>query len=355
MKRKLIAIAVVAALAPATAMADIKNVELYGRIHASMDSVTGNANRNSLALNDNSSRLGVKASHDMGNGLTGVLQFEAGLDGNGAGGGAALPGLRDTYIGLAGAFGTVLTGKLPAANQYVYDSNLFADQLGDAANLTGELVPGRANRALHYVAPKFGDVTLALTYLPASSLENTVGGYVAVGDQANNSSGFTLGYAANGATAKLAYFSLGLGTNAGAGFANAKLQPMSVAGSYDFGSGMVSAQYVSVKLNNAGASSTRNIYNIGGKFKVSDSGAVKAQYSHAGARGAGATDGANMFAIGYDHNLSKQMDMYVVYAQTTNDATGTFTVDNWGHNNAAGATVAGNDPKGLGVGLSYNF
>jgi len=361
MKSKLIAIAVAAALAPAAAMAaDGKNVEFYGRIHASLDSVTGNGAaagtgaRNSIALNDNSSRFGLKASHDIGNGLKGVLQFEAGLDGNGAGNGAALPGLRDTYIGLAGGFGTVLVGKLPAANQYVYDSNLFADQLGDAANLTGDLTPGRANRALHYVAPKFGDVTVALTYLPASSLESTVGGYVAATDQADNSTGITAGYAANGVTAKLAYFSLGLGTNAGAGFANAKLQPLSVAGSYDFGNGTLSAQYVSVKLDNAAASSTRNIYNIGGKFNVSDSGAIKAQYSHAGQRGA-AADGASMFAIGYDHSLSKEMGMYVVYAQTTNDAAGTFAVDGWGHNTQSAGMAAGNDPKGFGVGLTYNF
>lgn len=360
MKQKLIAIAVVAALAPAAAMADSKNIEFYGRIHASLDSVTGNGTvagasaKNNISLNDNSSRFGLKGSHDIGNGLTGVFQAEAALDGNGKGGTGALPGLRDTYIGLAGGFGTVLVGKLPAANQYVYDSNLFADQLGDAANLTGDLMPGRANAALHYVAPKFGDVTVALTYLPATSLQSTLGNYVAATDKADNSAGFTAAYAANGVTAKLAYFNIGLGTQALSGYANGKLQPLSIAGSYDFGSGMLSAQYVSVKLNNAGASSTRNIYNIGGKFKVSDSGAIKAQYSHAGQRGA-AADGAKMFAIGYDHNLSKQMDMYVVFAQTTNDAAGTFTVDNWGHNSQSAGMAAGNDPRGFGVGLSYNF
>jgi predicted porin len=354
MKKNLVAIAIAAALAPAVAMAG--EVEFYGRIHASLDSVTGNgatANtsaKNNIALNDNSSRFGVKASHDMGDGMKGLLQFEAGLDGNGAGNGAALPGLRDTYIGLSGGFGTVLTGKLPAANQYVYDSNLFADQLGDAANLTGDLVPGRAVRALHYVAPKLGDVTVALTYLPASSLESTLG-YAGAG-KADGSTGLTAAYAANGVTAKLAYFNLGLGN---AGFTNGKLAPLSVAGSYDFGSGMVSAQYVSVKLDNAGVSTTRSIYNLGGKFKLSEKGAVKAQYSHAGERGTAAKDGASMFAIGYDHNLSKQMDAYVVYAVTTNDTAGTFGVDGWGHNSQSAGMAAGNDPKGFGVGLSYNF
>lgn len=360
MKQKLIAITVAAALAPAVAMAETVNVDFYGRIHASLDSVTGNGTttganaKNSVALNDNSSRFGLKGSNDLGNGVKGLLQVEAGLDGNGAGNGSALPGLRDTYIGLTGGFGTFLVGKLPAANQYVYDSNLFADQLGDAANFTGDLMPGRADRALHYVAPGMGGVTVALTYLPASSLQSTLNNYNAAADQANNSYGFTAGYAASGIAAKLAYFNIGVGKNAAMGTTDANLKPLSIAGSYDFGSGMMSAQYVSVKLDNLGVSSTRNIYNIGGKFNVSESGAVKAQYSHAGQRGA-AADGASMIAIGYDHSLSKQMGMYVVYAKTTNDTAGAFSVDNWGHNSQSAGMAAGNDPRGLGVGLTYNF
>ncbi|MFY9261434.1 MAG: porin [Gallionella sp.] len=363
MNKKLMTIAVAAVLAPAAAFAENANIEFYGRIHASLDSVSGNgatagaSAKNTVSLNDNSSRFGLKGKHDMGNGLTGVFQAEAALDANGKGGAGALPGLRDTYIGLAGGFGTVLVGKLPAANQYVYDSNLFADQLGDAANFTGNSMPGRANGALHYVAPKFSDVTVALTYLPASSLESTLGGYAAAPatDKADNSAGFTAGYAANGITAKLAYFSIGLGNQAAAGYVNGKLQPLSIAGSYDFGNGMVSAQFVSIKLTNAGATNTRNIYNIGGKFNVTETGAIKAQFSKAGTGAAGALDGAQMFAVGYDHTLSKQMSMYVVYAQTTNDTNGAFVMDNWGHNSQSAGMLKGNDPKGLGVGLTYNF
>lgn len=366
MNNKLIAIAITAVLTPSAAFAENANIEFYGRIHASLDSVSGNGTtlgasaKNTVSLNDNSSRFGLKGKHDIGNGLTGVFQAEAALDANGKGGAGALPGLRDSYIGLAGGFGTVLVGKLPAANQYVYDSNLFADQLGDAANFTGHLMPGRANGALHYVAPKFGDVTVALTYLPASSLESTLGKYgtplpAGAADKANNSAGFTAGYAANGMTAKLAYFSIGLGNQAASGYVNGKLQPLSIAGSYDFGSGMLSAQFVSVKLTNAAVTTTRNIYNIGGKFNVTDTGAIKAQFSKAGTSAAAALDGAQMFAVGYDHTLSKQMSMYVVYAQTTNDTNATFAMDGWGHNSQSAGMFKGNDPKGLGVGLTYNF
>jgi hypothetical protein len=48
--------------------------------------------------------------------------------------------------------------------------------------------------------------------------------------------------------------------------------------------------------------------------------------------------------------------LYVVYAATTNDAAGTYTVDDYGHGGKAGGlAVAGEDPKGFGIGLTYNF
>jgi len=344
MKKKLIAITVAAALAPAVAMAETANVDFYGRIHASLDSVTNNGAKDSIALNDNSSRFGLKGSNDLGNGVKGLLQIEAGVDGNGAGNGSALPGLRDTYIGLTGGFGTVLTGKLPAANQYVYDSNLFADQLGDAANFTGGSLAGvgRADRALHYVSPSLGAVNVALTYLPATSVNSTAGI-----NNGGNSTGIKVNYAGNGVTASLTTFNLNVGTSY-------NVKPLSVAGSYDFGTGNLSAQYVNA-TNESGADTKRTIYNIGGKFNVSDKGAIKAQYSKAGESKANAKNGASMFAIGYDYSLSKQMGMYVVYAATTNDKAGTFGMDNWGHNSQSAGMAAGNDPKGFGIGLTYNF
>ena len=132
MNKKLIAIAVVAAMAPAAAMAE---ATVYGRIHASIDSVSGiAAEKNNLSVNDNSSRFGVKGSQALDGGLTALYQIESGVNANGTQAGGTFPGVRDTYIGLTGSYGTFLTGRLPAANQYVYDSNMFADQLGDASN-----------------------------------------------------------------------------------------------------------------------------------------------------------------------------------------------------------------------------
>jgi predicted porin len=347
MKKKLIAIAVVTALVPTVAMAESIP---YGRIHASLDSVSGiAAETNNLSLNTNSSRFGIKGSEELDGGLKAIYQIEASVSANGIGGGGSVfNGTRDTFVGLAGGFGTLITGRLPAANQYVYDSNLFADQLGDAANFTaGALLgKGRASGALHYVSPNFSGMTAALTFLPGKSVTDLVGG---VG---KNSTGVKLSYAAVGVKASLTTFSVATV----AATVETKVAPMSLAGSYDFGKGMASAQYVKSKTTVGGVDTdTTSVINVGAKFNVSEKDAVKAQMSKAGVSASGAANGATMLAVGFDHGFSKNTGVYVVFAKVSNDTSGTYSMNNWGHQVQTAAVAIGDNPKGLGVGLTHNF
>lgn len=352
MNKKLIAIAVAAAFAPAAAMAD---ATVYGRVHVSLDSVSGiAANKNNLALNSNSSRFGVKGGTDLDGGLKAMFQLESGVnsaggtvpDGNGGNAtGQVFSNARDMYIGLSGGFGSVTAGRQGGANQWVYDSNLFGDQLGDAGNFnSGAGVGGRLDQVLMYQTPDLSGFKVGLTIIPASSLDagTTTG---------RTSTGIKLDYGNAGITGHFAYFKVGTTTAA----VDTDNKNMSIAGSYDFGSGMVTAQYVTTMIDVGGASTKRNVYNIGGKFDVSSNSAVKAQYSKAGASTGSTTNGASMFAVGFDYSLSKSVGVYAVYAATSNDAGGTYTVDNWGHGGRSGLPAPGEDPKGFGIGLTYNF
>ncbi len=368
MKKKLIAISVAAALAPAAAMAD---ATVYGRVHASLDSVTGiAANKNNQAFNSNSSRFGVKGGTDLDGGMKAMFQLESGVnsvggtvpDGNGGNAtGQVFSKARVMYIGLSAGFGSVTVGRQNGANQWVYDSNLFADQLGDAGNFnSGAGVGGRLDQVLIYQTPDINGFKAGLTVIPASSLDDNASPAVTTG---RNSTGIKLDYGNAGITGHLAYFKVGTTKTA----VDTDYKNTSIAGSYDFGKGMVTAQYVNSKVDNptagvASASTTRNVYNIGGKFNVSSNSAIKAQYSKAGDLTGSANSGASMFALGYDYNYSKNVDVYVVYAATSNDAGAKYTVDNYGHGGKAGTgtgttswAVAGEDPKGFGVGLTYNF
>ena len=347
MNKKLLAIAVAAALSPAVASAD---ATVYGRIHVSADSISGSAQTNNLFLNSNSSRFGVKGSEDLGGGMKALYQLEAGVNATGGGqsvgdgnGGTnsnstttgVFTNARDMYVGVAGDFGAVLTGRLGGSNQYVYDSNLFGDQIGDAATFTNTL-PGRLNSVLAYATPNMNGFDALVAIVPGSALSAS-----------NNSFTLKLNYAAKGIGAHL------FTANAYAG--NVNIKPLAIAGSYDFGAGMVTAQYVKAKVDTGGTTTTdQSIFNIGGQFNVSDKSAIKAQISKAGDNNSAAGTGASMIAIGYDYSLSKRTGLYVAFAQVSNDAGAKYAVDNYGHaGNSALAT--GEDPKAFSVGLTHNF
>lgn len=369
MQKKIIALAVAAALAPAAAMAD---TTVYGRIHVSYDGV-GNSGT-SAQVNSNSSRFGVKGSEDLGNGLKAVYQLESGInainnnpaggtggagDGNpggGAPGNSLFTGMRTSYLGLAGDFGTFLVGRLPAGEQYVYDSNLFADQIGDAANILANggvgansgigYLGNRANNTLHYITPNFNGFDAALTYLPPSSVDATAG----LSGIGSASWGVKANYAAMGAAVHVTYFDV----QAELGAANIDITPLSIAGSYDFGSGMVTAQYVRNRSKVSGVSTLKqNMYNVGGTFKVMPNGTVKAQYSKA-ADTTGLNDGASQIAVGFDYDLSKRTGAYIAYSSTSNNAGAAFVTNNYGHGGNA-AVALGQDPDAISIGLTHNF
>ena len=82
MNKKLLALAVAAALAPAAAMADSGNVTIYGSLHMSVDSLKGNSsldgtsNESEMNISSNSSYIGFKGNEDLGNGLKAIWQME---------------------------------------------------------------------------------------------------------------------------------------------------------------------------------------------------------------------------------------------------------------------------------------
>jgi predicted porin len=115
MNKNLLAIAVASALVlPFAANAE---VEVFGQAQLEVVSTSGDKTEG-LTLGDssesgtigsgNASMFGVKGSHDLGNGMTGLykVNFNFKSDELGA------PADRDQYIGLKGAFGTFLMGTM---------------------------------------------------------------------------------------------------------------------------------------------------------------------------------------------------------------------------------------------------
>lgn len=230
MQKKIIALAV-AALASSAAMAQ-SNVTVYGIADASFENtrasggtqnatLTADQAGNAASTNavskqrvaSNSSYIGFKGVEDLGNGLKAVFQFENELDISGANSatnanarGTGL-GNRDTYVGVAGGFGTVLAGFVSSLHRSTaasFDLMPGAAGTGSSLNIIGRIntgsvlnprlanggtahtfgasgvagavannvgVIGRHN-AIAYVSPNFSGFSGAIAYVANETADN---------------------------------------------------------------------------------------------------------------------------------------------------------------------------------------
>lgn len=359
------------ALSAAAAMplsAHALEVNIGGQAHLSLDSVSGTdtagQKTDGTRLASNSSRFYVDGNVNLSQGMKGLFHYEAGVDltgrgtndGNGPGVNNGLfTTARDSYIGLTGGFGTILAGRLGVENQWLYDYNLFADQVGDLGNMwgAGSNAPGRAD-ALHYVLPSFAPgLTLSVSYKP---------------DNGNRNGDGVIGrgvYDAGPIKLALTYAKLskGLTTN---GLKDNGI--FAATGSYDFGMGSIGVGYQSSDHHTGAATNDgTDSVTVGGTLKLGG-GTLKAQYTQLNVDG-GANNDATMTAVGYDYSWSKNATVYVAYAQTSNDSGAAYTANNWGHGQAVSydpagtagnnthtdAAFLGRDPSAVSVGIVYKF
>ena len=139
-------------------------VDLYGRINISMD----NADPGDDDWESNASRLGLKGSYDLSDGLSVIYQLEQEVDY--AHGGTDVDTLfktRNTYLGLKGAFGKVFFGTHDTPFKRAQAKiDLFNDQVGDIKNLVAGEV--RARDSWVYHSPKLGEgFSVQAMYVPS--------------------------------------------------------------------------------------------------------------------------------------------------------------------------------------------
>ncbi|HEZ1319563.1 TPA: porin [Neisseria meningitidis] len=181
MRKKLTAL-VLSAL-PLAAVAD---VSLYGEIKAGVEGrniqlqlteplqniqqpqVTKRKSRIRTKISDFGSFIGFKGSEDLGEGLKAVWQLEQ--DVSVAGGGATRWGNRESFVGLAGEFGTLRAGRV--ANQFddasqaidPWDSNNdVASQLGIFKRHDDMPV------SVRYDSPEFSGFSGSVQFVPAQN------------------------------------------------------------------------------------------------------------------------------------------------------------------------------------------
>lgn len=354
MKKSMIAIAALAAIASVPAMAE---VSVYGTVDTAIRTVdnASGGSRSALASDGNAwNRLGFKGEEDLGNGLKASFVLEQGLQlDNGfsaaspaASTAAGVPapesrifGRRSTLSLTSAQYGELRLGRdlTPTYIGYRDFDTFGALGLGSLGNLVdvfgGASTKVRADNLISYLTPNLGGFTAQIS---AGNNENPQTG--ATGEKY---SGVRMGYAAGKFAAQVAY-----GETEGAPVSgqNSTFAMTTAGGSYDFGFAKVMGGYVHTTYANTGDTSTYSL----GTIVPMGNGEIRAQYAMADGLG---NNDANVFSLGYAYSLSKRTALYTTMSVLTNDNGSKRSVASLNEASPANGQVS----KGYEFGVRHSF
>ncbi|RLK51157.1 putative porin [Alkalispirillum mobile] len=359
--KKIITFAAAAAMASplAIATAAAGDLDIYGRVHMSVDHLD-DRDESSQFLSSNGSRLGIRGSEYLGMGLTGIFQYEV----------AAMPtnnddGLfrdnRTSYLGLQGDFGTILGGRIDDPLKTAIDQNqLFGDRLGDVQNLTS--TPGnntRHDNVLAYVTPEFEGFSGTFVYGPDQGVDK--GDRFVVEGRYDNQVG------AGNLFFSLAYLQANEGVvdeKLDLGF-DEKHKVWQALASYSVAdTWRVMALYQDYSSSDLfdeaqgdDGSGDDRVYGIGAGFHVAPQVELKAHVMHYDSDLS--SDDSTMYALGADYYWTDRTTLYGVYSIMNNDSNAARDMSSFGRETGTGdegTTVGADDNQwGLSVGIIHNF
>jgi predicted porin len=331
--KKILSLAIAAALvAPAAVMAEATS---YGKAHMIIAN-TDDGNDDVWSVDSIDSRVGVKGSEDLGNGLKAVYQFEFGVDPDS---GDTLSN-RNQFVGLAGGFGTFLLGRHDTPLKM---SQGKFDQFGDLPGDIKGVFPGedRLSNVMAYVSPNMSGFSV-------------IGAAVAgeQGDDAGELTGIAdhlslAGLYSNGPVfGSLAYNTYDLGSNA-------DVDPSLIRATLIWKGGIWQAGFMYSSMDFDGAGDDADQMGVSGYLKVGSKGKIKAQYLTGDSPTTkvnkvlsalsapadfdpnvkivepAANNEVEQWSVGYAHNMSKRTTLhagYTAYEEDTGAKEDTFFV-----------------------------
>jgi predicted porin len=348
MNKKLLA-AAVAAAAVATPVAFADSV-VYGKFHTSVDNVDIDDSlengQDNWAMASRSSRLGFKGSEDLGNGLKAIYQaeFSVQTDGNdgadGQDGGDGWGGQRNTFIGLAGGFGTFLVGRHDTPMKvafYASGNELLGDSILDL-NTSNSLQPVKQNTApigvfsefradngIAYITPNFSGFSAAFAVIPGE--DSGVGG---AGDRGRDgiADHYSVGvmYAGGGLKASAGYQMTDPGDGPLGGILETdKQKTFQVGASYAFGAFQIGGQYETTDNYQWADGNDYEAWAVTGKATFGNN-AFSVLYTNSSADeevNSGVTNlDTDGWGVAAEHNFSKRTKVYAAYAADSRDFDG---------------------------------
>ena len=355
---KRVAAAAIFCFAPAHAQGDEARAELslYGVVHVSLDQASEVADED-WRVASNSSRLGIRGRYSVSDQISMILQVEPGVDvtnvgrndGNGPGDTSGVfTRARDSFVGVQTPFGTIRYGRQGLLNLWVYDVNLFADQVGDLGNLWGAGgFAGRGDNTISYQTPEIGGLTGTVLYTPSPS--DTPDDDVFAIKLGYRYGGWSLGAAIAEAQPENP---LSEDYTIGAVTTSYTLDETEVGG-VDISGSMVGVGWQHESNVRDSLGRDRHSATAAGLLRLNRRHGLKVQYTKLRAE-QNASD-ARQIAVGYDFEAREDLTLYVAYARTQNDTLAAFTANNYGHGKAQTPQNSGADPSLISFGAIYRF
>jgi predicted porin len=193
MNKKVMAAAVAGVLVAPAAFAQSSNVQLYGRINGGVDyyKATGATDPTldrdgRFRVFDNSSRVGVRGTEDLGNGLKAIFQIESGVNidngpsqtgqGGQANASTGFWGTRDTWGGLQANWGRITFGRqsmywvngpnAPFAGAWINTEIPWTNGTNLGRVSGGGIVTARVSNTLQYTSPTWAGNNFTLSWSP---------------------------------------------------------------------------------------------------------------------------------------------------------------------------------------------
>ncbi|MDW7548486.1 porin [Pseudoalteromonas peptidolytica] len=180
-------VAVLATSATASVMA--ADYRIYGKAEVQIANTDKGVMRYTKAgtqIDAPFSRIGVKGEHTLASDLKLVYKYEVQVKGFEHDDTTEPFSARNTYLGLAGQFGTVLIGRNDTRFKF---SEGKVDQFNETQSDIAQVLAGqdRVGDSITYTSPNWNNMSFSLTYTPKDDASNEQAGFAATaiyGDRA---------------------------------------------------------------------------------------------------------------------------------------------------------------------------
>ncbi len=367
MNKKLLTAAIGAALVAGPMIASAAGPTVFGNLHLSVDRIENDEIGTTLAneqgfVSSNNSDFGIKGDDDLGGGLKAIYQVRGGAFAADTGTSGFGGTLQDTFVGLAGGFGTARIGRMDTPMKGlrpIVDG--YGSRVGDARNVIGGTgsagtntttsngsmmsFDARLSNSVRYDSPSLAGVVVSAQYgaSEAGALSSSLSDVVSVGAT------WTGGPIKVGAAYETHNTQLSAAATA------EEEKSIRVVGSFGFGPATVGGLYEKMSDLNGVAGKDKDIIGVTGAFKFGNSTARLQYFVADSTKDATSDNGGSLLALGLDHSLSKNTTVYAIYATADNDPNSAFKVSGAGAHGDSLAAKTGAKQSGISAGLEVKF